>query len=150
MVAGAVADRHLPGDRALVQIVRGHATVRRLHETQPLDRRQRQPSLVAVLQVAPRGILFDQVHDEGTRNRRHVQHLCVGIPCRAAVVGAATVAGQLNRAALGGREENGAAVEIVQKLERLCVKLGREVDHVVVGHPLPFECRRPGGEGLRG
>ena len=148
MIARPVADRHLPRDRAGVEVVRGHPAVRRLVQRKPIERRQllRRRS---ILKVAPRRIAFRQRHDDRAGERGNEEHPAHRIDARAAPVGAADVTRHLHGAALGWRREQRAAIPLLQHLERLRAQLRREVDHIIVEHALAIEGRRLGRKRLR-
>src|SRR6185436_8680386 len=149
MLARTVADRHLPFDSAGVQIVGRDAAVRRFVERQTVERRQTPDSAASIRHVAARRITLHELIDDRTGQRWHEERAGRRINAGPAPVGAADVAGQLNRATFGGRREQRTAIELLQDLERLRFQLRREVDHIAVLQSLSIECGRSGWKRLR-
>ena len=154
MVARTVAERRLPRDVAAVQVDAGDAAVRRLQERQAAWPGGRD-AVQDVRPEAARLVRLDQGHPRGPGHRLHEEHPGLGIGRGPRVVRAAARAGDRQDrllaagAALDQGHEHRPEDEFLRDLERFGPELRREVDQVVLGHPLAVEGRRPGGERLR-
>ena len=134
-----VANRHLPRDASLVQVVGGEAAVRRLVERNAVERGQGARRAASIAHVAAARVARVQADNGRRGDRRDIEKFGGRINRGTAPVGTAHIARHLDVAALGRRREQRTAVPLRQRLERERSQLRRERHDVIVRKALPVE-----------
>ena len=139
------AAREVVHRRVDPQLVAGPVHAVALHAVQAVDAApgpRRRSLLVGWYldhRADPRHAVPVDVHDAG-----------VGVDRRPAPLAAAVEAGEDDGALAARGDELPVAAHPPQAVEHVTVRLGRDVGHLVLGHPLPGERGRPHRQGLGG